>query len=115
MIEKIQSICKKIRLHPNNYTDLYMSLSSTEKIVIEFILTRYSILSPLNTISEDIMNKYNEKLLDSRGKGTTNLIRFLMLAILAPYDQEGSSLDKALSSVEGSDMGILWADVVKSA
>ena len=114
MIEQIQSVCKKIRINSGDYSILYKSLSDTEKIVIQFILTRYSILSPLNTISEDIMNKYNEKLIDSSGKGTNTLVRFLMVAILAPYDQEGSSLVKALSAVEAGDMGIIWSDIAKA-
>ena len=114
MIEQVQSVCKKIRINPSDYNILYKSLTDNEKIVIQFILTRYSILSPLNTISEDIMNKYNEKLIDSSGKGTNTLVRFLMVAILAPYDQEGSSLVKALSDVEAGDMGIIWSDIAKA-
>jgi hypothetical protein len=114
MIEQIQGICKKVRLNSSNYSALYTSLNSTEKTVIEFILTRYCILSPLNTISEEIMNKYSiEKILDASGKGTNTLIRFLMLGMLAPYDQEGSSLVKALVSVQDADMAILWADAAK--
>jgi hypothetical protein len=114
MIEQIQSVCKKIRVNPNEHAGLYKSMNDTEKLVIEFILTRYSILSPLNTILEDVMNKYNEKLLDSQGKGANTLARFLIVAILAPYDQEGSSLLRALSAVEAGDMGIIWADVVRT-
>ena len=113
MIEQIQSVCKKIRVSSGDYSVLYKSLSDTEKIVVEFILTRYSILSPLNTISEDIMNRYDEKVIDSHGKGTNTLVRFLMVGIVAPYDQEGSSLVKALSAVQGGDMGIIWADVAR--
>lgn len=114
MVEQIQSICKKIRAIPNNYIGLCNSMTSSEKSVVQFILTRYSILSPINTITEDIMNRYNEPLIDSKGKGTNALLRFLMTAILAPYDQEGSSLVKALSSVESGDMGIIWADVLRT-
>ena len=114
MIEQIQAICKKIRATPSDYITLYKSLTSNEKIVVQFILTRYSIISPINTITEDIMNHYNEKLTDAKGKGTNTLVRFLMAAILAPYDQEGSSLVKALSIVEAADMGIIWADVSRS-
>lgn len=114
MIEQIQSVCRKIRLNPSDYSALYSSLNSTEKTAIEFILTRYSILSPLNTISEEIMNKYkDEKIVDSNGKGSNTLIRFLMNGMLAPYDQEGSSLVRALSAVQGADMAILWADAAK--
>lgn len=110
MVEQIQAICKKIRATPNDYRALYNSLSSNEKTVVEFILTRYSILSPINTITEDIMNRYNENLIDAKGNGANVLVKFLMMGILAPYDQEGSSLVNALSSVEAADMGILWAD-----
>jgi hypothetical protein len=113
MVEHIQAICKKIRASPNNYIALYNSFTSNEKIVIQFILTRYSIISPINTINEGIMSRYNEKLIDSKGKGTNTLVNFIMTAILAPYDQEGSSLVKALSTVEAADMGIIWADVVR--
>jgi len=114
MVEQIQAISKKLRANSRNHVALYESLSSNEKIVIQFILTRYSILSPINTITEEIMNRYNEKLVDAQGKGTNNLVRFLILGILAPYDQEGSSLFKVLSTVEAADMGIIWADVVRS-
>jgi hypothetical protein len=114
MVEHIQVICKKIRASPNDYTGLYNSLTSNEKIVIQFILTRYSIISPINTITEDIMNRYNEKLIDAKGKGTNTLVKFIITSILAPYDQEGSSLVNALSTVEAADMGIIWADVSRT-
>lgn len=114
MIEQIQSICKKIRANSDDAVGLYKSLNDTEKLVVEFILTRYSILSPLNGILQDMMNKYNQKLIDINGKGTNSIVRFLMVAMLAPYNQNGSSLVKALSAVEGGDMGIIWADVVRA-
>jgi hypothetical protein len=113
MIEQIQSICKKIRVNSDDSVGLYKSLNETEKVVVEFILTRYSILSPLNAILQDIMNKYKEKLIDSQGKGTNTLVRFLMMAMLIPYNQEGSSLVKALSAVQGGNMGIIWADAMR--
>jgi len=109
MIESIQSICKKIRGNLNNPSGLYTSLSSTEKIVVEFILTRYGILSPINTINAEIMNIYPYELY----KQGTHINTFLLKGIMAPYLQEGSSLDKALSSVQAADLGILWSDVVR--
>ena len=60
------------------------------------------------------MNRYSEKLIDAKGNGTNSLVKFLMLGIAAPYDQEGSSLVKALSTDEAADMGIIWADVLRS-
>ena len=114
MVEQIQAISKKLRANSRDHLALYQSLSSNEKIVIQFILTRYSILSPINTITEEIMNRYSEKLIDAKGNGTNSLVKFLMLGIAAPYDQEGSSLVKALSTVEAADMGIIWADVIRT-
>jgi len=114
MIEHIQSICKKIRANPTDYSALYSAFNTNEKIVVDFILTRYSILSPLNTICEEIMNRYNETMFDEQGNGTNVLIKFLELAILTPYDQDGSSLTRALSSVRAADMRVLWSDAGKS-
>jgi hypothetical protein len=114
MIEHIQAICKKIRLNPSDSMALYKSLTENEKIVVQFILTRYSIISPINTITQEIMNRYNEKLIDSQGRATNSLVRFLMMGILVPYNQEGSSLAKALSTVEAADMGIIWADASRT-
>ena len=108
MIQSIQSICKKIRQNLNNASALYTSLSQSERIAVEFILTRYSILSPINTIYTEIMNLYPYSVYQ---KGT-RISRFILKGIMLPYLQEGSSLDKALSSVQAADLRILWADVV---
>jgi len=108
MIERIQSICKKLRL-TSNTLELYTSFTQTEKNAIEFILTRYGILSPINTIHEEIMNIYPQI---PFGQGT-NLSKFILKGTMAPYLQDGSSLDAALASVQAADLGILWADVVK--
>lgn len=107
MIQSIQSICKKIRQNLNNASALYASMSATERIVVEFILTRYSILSPMNTIYAEIMNLYPYSVYQ---KGT-RISRFILKGIMLPYLQEGSSLDKVLSSVQAADLRILWADV----
>jgi len=63
---------------------------------------------------QELMYKFNQPLIDKRGIGTNNLIRFMILGILAPYDQEGSSLSKALMVVQGADMRVLWFDVLKA-
>ena len=107
MIEKIQSVCRKLRITSDAVT-LYTSFTSIEKKVIEFILTRYSILSPINTINEEIMNIYTQIPFNRE----TNLSKFLLKGIMAPYIQDGSSLDTAVTSVQGADLGILWTDVV---
>jgi len=111
MVEQIQSICRKIRANSDSLA-LFKALSVTEKTVVEFILTRYSILSPLNTICEEVMNVFrNEPMFDSSGNGNNTLIKFIMIAIIAPYDQEGSSLAKSLTAIQGADMRVVWADV----
>jgi hypothetical protein len=107
MVETIQSISRKLRGNLDAAT-LYTSFTSTEKKVIEFILTRYGILSPINTINEEIMNVYAQV---PFGQGS-HLSKFILKGIMAPYLQDGSSLDAALSSVQQTDLGILWADVV---
>ena len=114
LVEQIQSICKKVRVNSDSLS-LFKALSVTEKTVVEFILTRYSILSPLNTICEEIMNVFStEPMFDSSGNGTNTLIKFLMIAIVAPYDQDGSSLAKSFNAIQGADMRVVWADILAS-
>lgn len=110
MVQSIQSICRKLRENVNDASALYNNMTSTEKIVVEFILTRYSIISPMNTINEEIMGIYPHELYT---KGT-HLTNFIKTAIMAPYVQEGSSLqlDKALTTLQSADLGILWSDIV---
>ena len=110
MIQSIQSICRKLRENVNDASSLHNNFTSTEKIVVEFILTRYSIISPMNTINAEIMNIYPYDLY----KQGTRLSRFIKNAIMAPYLQQGSSLelDKALASAQAADLGILWSDIV---
>lgn len=112
MIESIQSICRKLRENVNNASALYNNLNNTEKKVVEFILTRYSIISPINSINEDLMHIYPEEPMIKDNIGTNNLIKFILKGIMAPYIQDGSSLINALTSVQAADLGILWADIV---
>ena len=44
----------------------------------------------------------------------THLTTFIKKAIMAPYLQEGSSLqlDKALTTLQSANLGILWSDIV---
>lgn len=107
MVETIQSVCKKLRA-TSNTLELYTSLTVTEKKVIEFILTRYAILSPINTINEEIMNVYSQVPFNQQN----HLTKFILKGIMAPYLQDGSSLDRPLASVQAADLGILWTDVV---
>ena len=104
MIESIQGISRKLSLTPKNPTQITRALSANDKVVLEFIITRYGLISPINVIASVCsMAKIN----------TTTLSTFITAAIEAPYLQTGSSLASALTSVQGADLGILWADIVE--
>jgi len=107
MVETIQSICRKLRLYKGSSGSLFQSMKPVEKKAVEFILTRYSIISPINTITEELMHVYPVESFRSN-----SLVTFLMKAIQAPYDQDGSSLIGAIESVQAADLGILWSDTV---
>lgn len=106
MIETIQSISKKLRLNPSNPEKLVQSLQTNEKIVLDYIMTRYSILSPLVTITSDIFSLYQVPLFDSSG-GSSKLVRFLKKAILAPYNQP-MPLVSSVKTIQEADLRILW-------
>jgi hypothetical protein len=105
MVESIQSISKKLRVNPTNYTKLYETLTILEKTVIDFILTRYHIISPINTITQKIMKVYHEPI-------SPKLTTYILRGIRAPYDQDGPALLTVLNSIKGADFGILWNDIV---
>jgi hypothetical protein len=106
MLESIQSICKKLRVNPTNSTKLYETLTILEKTVIDFILTRYHIISPINTITQEIMKVYLEPI-------SPKLTTYILRGIRAPYDQDGPALLTVLNSIKGADFGILWNDIVR--
>jgi len=111
MIEKIQSISRKLRVNPADHLLLYKSLSHDEKIVLHYILSRYMIFSPLNSFLEILTEKFpKEPMIDKQGHGTSVLVRFLIKVIHAPYIQDGSSLVSALRAIEGADMRHVWTD-----
>jgi hypothetical protein len=106
MLGVIQSIVKKLRRHLGSQTALYESLNAMEKIAISFILSRYHVISPFNTISEDISNVYQMK-------EETPLKKFIFTSVLAPYEQGDTvRLEEALESIQDADMRILWADIL---
>lgn len=124
MIETLQQISKKVRVYPEDPVKLVNSLSSTEKIAIEYILTRYNCISPINSLTEAILsietrNPVREEVRETtasyfygkkKGSVKTKLscfIEFLTRAIMAPYE-EGSSLSAVLTSVIAGDIGIIW-------
>jgi hypothetical protein len=107
MLESIQKLSRKLRQSPSNPKELTLSLSPNDKTVLEYIITRYGSISPINVITTIcILSNINH---------TRTLVEFITTAIQAPYLQTGSSLPSALSSIQGADLGILWADTVESS
>jgi hypothetical protein len=116
MLEQIQAIVKKLRLNPTDPVKLTTSFSPLELVVMEYIITRYGVISPINTITEIVMQlQPNAPILraaqGSRPTGYNILNEFLIRSIVAPYEQ-GSSLGSALTSVMSADLGIAWRDIV---
>lgn len=116
MIETLQSISRKLRANPTDPIKLVQSMNQTDKMVMEFLLTRYSIISPINSITEEFMNAYpTEPMLLPSGVGSNALIRYVIYAILLPYDHASMSLATRLKAVQDSDMGQLWSSVASPA
>jgi hypothetical protein len=136
MVEHIQSISKKLRLNLKDRVKLTESLAYDELIVIEFILTRYAIISPINTITEALITLATYQLdskelqltvhsyfskknihskLRNRSSDLTYLVDFILRAIMAPYEQEGSSLSSVLRSVQDGDLRIVWDSILSSS
>ena len=115
MLDQIQSISKKMRLYPNSPSQLTQTLTSLEKVVLSYIMTRYTVVYPINSILEIsliITNNTKPPLTDSMEIKTIS--EFLRRAIMAPYDQDGSSLSGALTAIQDADMGVVWSDVLFS-
>ncbi len=136
ILENIQHISKKLRANLKDKRKVVQSLTPGEQVVLEFILTRYGIISPINTITEGLVtlslqqneskqvqlsvhSYFGKKNIHSKLRNNNielaHLINFLLRSITAPYDQVGSSLSAALASVQGGDLRIIWDDIVTSA
>lgn len=111
MIETIQDISRKLRTNSTNPTLLTQSLSTNEKTVLEFIITRHAIISPMNILASVLMIAMPH--VQGTTQGTTHLIEFVRRAMISPYVQVGSSLADAVTSVQRADMGIIWSDIVR--
>jgi hypothetical protein len=124
MVEILQKISKKLRLSPVDRVRLVESLDSKELIVLEYILTRYNCISPINSITEAILSMetkppvleevretvesyfYGRRSSSVRTK-ISCFIEFLTRAIMAPYEH-GSSISAAMISVTEGDIRIIW-------
>jgi len=105
MIQNLQSMTRKLKRNLGNHQKVYQSLSLTEKETIYFIITRYHAISPFNTLSQEIMNVY-------QANEMTNLKKFILKSIQAPYDNSWSSLSNSFKSIVDADLRILWSDIV---
>ena len=113
MLEQIQSISRKMRLYSTNPRQLTDVLTPLEKVLLSYVMTRYTVVSPLNSILEIcliIANNAKPPLLKESNE-LKIVSEFLRRASMAPYDQDGSSLSVALTSIQGADMGVVWSDV----
>lgn len=114
MLEQIQTLSKKIRATPNDPVKLTKLLTHQELVIIEYILTRYTVLAPINTITQTVFAlsssypMFDITQASSKPKGHTILNEFIIRCICAPYEQ-GSSL----SAVMAADLNIAWTDVVR--
>lgn len=129
MIETLQNISKKLKAFPESPVEVVQSLKPNETAVLEYILTRYNCISPINSITEAILMTNTSYLIEGdvsalvqsyiHGKKYFSsklqpFIEFILEAIMAPYEQEGSSLSAAVTSVQGGDIRIIWDAVVRS-
>jgi hypothetical protein len=115
MLEQIQAISRKLRMYSTNPSQLTQTLTNLEKVVLSYIMTRYTVIYPINSILEAsliITKNTRPPLTDSKELKTIS--EFLRRAIMAPYDQDGSSLSGALTAIQDADMGIVWSDVLFS-
>lgn len=109
MIQIIQNISKKLRVAVNDPAKMVQSLTPDEKIIVDFIVTRYSIISPLITITHDMMKIYpNVPLFTPDGNGSSRLVRFIKKCILAPYEQTTMPLVNSVKIIKDADLRILW-------
>lgn len=128
MIQYIQQISRKLRVNSNDPVQVVQSMSRHEKVILEFIVTRYMAITPINTIVEGVMllpctpPTYSEvkPIVSAYFKNQKyrnddmnfyKLIHFLTKAIMRPYTQEGSSLVSVVASVQVSDLRIVWDDI----
>lgn len=128
MVQYIQQISSKLRANSSNSVEVVQSMTRDEKTVLEFIVTRYACISPINTIVEGVMLLpctpptasevrpivsafFKKQKYRNDDMNFYKLIQFLTKAIMTPYTQEGSSLVSVLGSVQISDLRIVWDEI----
>lgn len=128
MVQFIQQISKKLRVNSTDSVQVVQSMTRDEKTVLEFIVTRYVAITPINTIIEGVMllpstppvstevkpivsMYFKKQKYRNEDMNFYKLIQFLTKAIMAPYTQEGSSLISVLTSIQVGDLRIVWDDI----
>ena len=121
MIELLQEISKKLRA---NQLD---ALTNDEKIMIDFILTRYMAVSPFITILDQLLtissglssevqaigqSHFNRAPIESQS-GIYYLSEFITRVVLAPYTGKGSSLSASLLAIQSANLVLVWSDVIR--
>ena len=140
MIETLQSIAIKIdpestAMKMNNTSeedvlDLatdYITTIITEKeaTVLEYILSTYMSISPINSIlqglivllSPDLYDQAKNTLISHLSPNYTGIeiiVEYLFRMITGPYVQEGSSLSMALKAMQSVDLVNVWDDIPKA-
>jgi hypothetical protein len=131
MLEVMQGIIKKARIYQ------YPPFDEKEKVVIEFVLTRYMAISPIVTIIEQLLylsdelyeelqvvtsEYFNEKEVPVQGGGAAvdvdvttgtgihKLVTYINRMVTAPYSGKGSLVD-SLNSVIAADLRAVWSDI----
>jgi len=107
MLEHMISIVKKLRATPTDPVTLTRALTASEVKVVEYILTRYTVLMPINTIAETVVSISDTGLTDNNP-----MAEFIIRAVSAPYEH-GSSLASELDAVIHADLSIAWSDVMR--
>ena len=121
MIELLQEISKKLRA---NQLD---AMTNDEKIMIDFILTRYMAVSPFITILDQLLtissglssevqaigqSHFSRAPIESQS-GIYYLSEFITRVVLAPYTGKGSSLSASLLAIQSANLVLVWSDVIR--
>uniref|UniRef100_A0A6C0K4E1 Protein kinase domain-containing protein n=1 Tax=viral metagenome TaxID=1070528 RepID=A0A6C0K4E1_9ZZZZ len=123
MLEVIQGIIKK-----DKTSGKIPPYDEKEKVVLEFIITRYMAVSPIVTLLEQLLylsdTLYDELTnistnyfsgiqtdVPANGSGIYKLITYVNRMITSPYTSKGSLID-ALTSIQSVDLKAVWADIV---
>lgn len=107
MVSNLQDISRSLRAKGASATQAQAS----HKVILDFILSRYMIVSPINSIIQSATMVSSP----TRPIGTEKLLEFYRRLVLMPYSQVGSSLLGSLEATMSADVSVLWDDVLRGA